>query len=203
MEGRHPIMCLVGGDRYLHNAGLVRRSVFEKIGGFDESLRFFECEEINVRIAQAGRLRNVPADEPSYLWRLHREKTYIGGDQARYRLAAVALLWIELLTKAADGRTLAELNLRAEDRKQVLDGSTMWLRRLYAKDRAAFHKYLDAARRLEPDIHPTYPGYAARLSRVLGYEKAEAAAQLGGMPRALAGKLLRGLGLRRQSSEFG
>ena len=46
MEGRAPPICLVGGQRPLHSAGLARRSTLEQIGGFDEALRFWECEEV-------------------------------------------------------------------------------------------------------------------------------------------------------------
>lgn len=59
MKGKDPIMCLVAACRPLHVAGLCRRTVLEQIGGFDEDLRFWECEEINVRIAQTGRFEEV------------------------------------------------------------------------------------------------------------------------------------------------
>ncbi|HWC64402.1 MAG TPA: glycosyltransferase family A protein, partial [Rhizomicrobium sp.] len=129
MDGKAPIMCLVGDDRYLHNAGLVRRSVFEAIGGFDETLRFWECEEINVRIARAGRLVCVPSNGPSYLWRMHRGRDYLGGNQARYRMAPAGLSWISLLIDAAGHRPLAELNLPAAHQREVLDSITSWARR--------------------------------------------------------------------------
>jgi hypothetical protein len=186
MEGKAPIMCLVGGDRYLHNAGLTRRSVLEQIGGFDEALRFWECEEINVRVARTGRLLRVHSDEPLYLWRMHREKSYLGGDKARYGMAANALSWIELMWEAGGHRTLEQLGLRPVDRKQIIGGCTMWARRLYAQDRAAFHKFVAMARKLEPGISPAYPKYASLISRFAGYETAEAVARLGAMPKNLA-----------------
>jgi glycosyltransferase involved in cell wall biosynthesis len=194
MTGKKPIMCLAGADRYLHNAGLVRRSTYEKIGGFDERLRFWECEEINVRIAKAGRLERVRSKEPLYLWRLYRDKSYLGGDKARYKMAPVALSWIELFWEGGEHKTLTELDLLPQDRREILVGCTMWLRRLYPVDRPAFRQFLAMMRKLEPGFRPATPAYAAFLSRFMGYEAAEAVAQLGGLPRRLARKTLRMLG---------
>jgi len=202
MEGRAPIMCLVGGDRYLHSAGLARRATLEKIGGFDQSLRFWECEEINVRIARAGRLACVPADEPLYLWRMHRERVYIGDAKARYQLASVALSWIELVLQAAEFRPLSELNLPESDRQQLLDSCTIWARRLYARDRSAFDKFLAIARKLAPEITPTHPGYVSLAARYFGYERAESIAWWAGTPRVLARKALERMKLRERDSIF-
>ena len=202
MDGRAPIMCLVGGDRYLHSAGLARRATLEQIGGFDPSLRFWECEEINVRIARAGRLQRVPANEPLYLWRMHRGRGYIGGAKARYQIGDVALSWIELVLKAAEFRTLSELNLPKPDEKQILDSCTIWARRLYAKDCDAFHRFLDIARRLVPELTPTQPGYVSIAARYFGYERAESIAWWAGAPRVLARKALEQMKLREKDSIF-
>jgi glycosyltransferase involved in cell wall biosynthesis len=193
MEGKAPLMCLVGDHRYLHNAGLVRRTVFEAIGGFDETLRFWECEEINVRIARAGRLIRVPSDKPFYLWRMHRGRDYLGGNNARYRLAPAGLSWIGLLIDAAGQRPLAELNLPAAHHGEVLDSITSWARRLYARERDAFRQFLAEARKLDPDFAPTHPSHVAWLSRHVGHEKAEAVAHLLGLPKSLAREGLRNL----------
>jgi glycosyltransferase involved in cell wall biosynthesis len=99
MVGKAPIMCLVSNHRPLHSAGLARRSVLQQIGGFDESLRFWECEEVTFRLAKAGRLEKVPSAQPLYLWRQHRDRVYLGGDDARYHSTPVALSWIELMLK--------------------------------------------------------------------------------------------------------
>ncbi len=109
MQGKPPIMCLVGGDRFLHGAGLSRRSTLNQIGGFNEALRFWECEEVNVRLAKVGRFEQVQSLAPLYMWRMHRESAYIGGEKARYQLAPVALSWISLLLEAAEHRPLSDL----------------------------------------------------------------------------------------------
>ena len=202
MEGRAPIMCLVGGLRPLHSAGLARRSTLEQVGGFDETLRFWECEEVTFRLAMAGRLAAVPSPEPCYLWRLHRDKTYIGGDDARYRAPPVALGWMEQILKAAEHRRLDQLGLSLADCRDLLDECTFWARLLYAHNRAAFRQYIAMARTLDPDIAPTNPRYVAVASRHVGYEAAEDIAMLARMPRALVRKMLQRFGLRPRDSTY-
>ncbi len=200
MEGRAPLMCLVGGFRPLHSAGLARRSALDRIGGFDESLRFWECEEVTFRLARAGRLARVPAPEPCYFWRMHRGRVYIGGEEARYRAAPVALSWIEQVLKAAEYRPLSELGLSDLDRRDLLDECTQWARLLYVQDRAAFRQFLAMARTLDPHIAPANPAYAAAAARYLGYEAAEYIAWLGRRPRVMARRVLQGVGLRTHNS---
>ena len=202
MEGKAPIMCLVAACRPLHSAGLARRATLDQIGGFDESLRFWECEEINVRLAKAGRLAPVRASEPLYIWRLHRDKIYIGGDEARYRSTHVAMTWIAQLLKAADNAPLRELNLSVQDRKNLLDDCTLWARLLFSHDRSAFGDYLAMARKLDPQIAPSNPKYVSRLARHVGYEQAEAFAKIGRTPRTLVRKALQRLKLRPRNSLF-
>jgi len=195
IQGRPPLMCLIRGFRPLYGAGLARREVLEAIGGFDETLRFWECEEISFRLASAGRLAPVPMDEPSYLWRMHRGQSYIGGDQARYRSTSVGIGWIELVLKAAGDRPLAALGLSAEEHRAVLDECTLWARMVYARDRTVFRRFVAMARTLDPDIAPTSPGYAAAAARYVGYEGAERIAKFARAPRALARKMLQKTGL--------
>jgi glycosyltransferase involved in cell wall biosynthesis len=200
MEGRAPIMCLVGGFRPLHSAGLARRSALDLIGGFDETLRFWECEELTFRLARAGRLAPVPAPEPCYFWRMHRGRIYIGGEEARYRAAPVALSWIEQVLKAAEYRPMGELGLTGADRSELLGECTIWARLLYGRDKAAFRQFLAMARTLDPEIAPANPGYATAAARYFGYEAAEYIAWLGRRPRVQARKALQRMGLRPQAS---
>lgn len=194
-----PVMCLVGGNRPLHNAGLTRRSVLDQIGGFDESLRFWECEEVNVRIAKVGRFDLVPSSEPSYLWRRHRGKAYIGGNGARYRSTAVALSWIEQVVKATEHRPMEQLGLSATDRENFLHDCTLWGRLLYGQDRAAFRTYLAMARQVDTTIAPAYPKYVSVVSRYIGYESAEGIAKLARMPKAVVRKAMERLRLRSKN----
>ena len=202
VDGRHPNMCLIGGFRPLQAAGLTRRSVLNLIRGFDESLRFWECEEINVRIAKAGRLVKVTAEEPTYMWRMHRDKSYIGGDKARYKLAPTALSWIEQLVKAADNQSLDQLCLRPQERLAVVNQCTMWARMLYRTDRPAFHRFLRLARSLDPHIAPSQSRWTKWISRYVSYEAVEEITNIVNTPRRVAGKTLRRLRLRNQTALF-
>ena len=189
MEGRAPIMCLVSNQRPLHGAGLARRSTLNAIGGFDESLRFWECEEVTVRLAKAGRMLNVPADEPFYLWREHRDRAYIGGANARYDITDVALGWIEQMVRAAEGRSFEALGLSALDRQDILLQCTEYGRWLYSKNRPAFRRYVQIARTFDPNLAPAHPRFATTLSRWLGYEQAEGVARLSRAPTAILKRL--------------
>ncbi|HVY14531.1 MAG TPA: glycosyltransferase family A protein [Rhodopila sp.] len=202
MDGRQPIMCLVGGNRPLHGAGLARRSVLQRIGGLDETLRFWEFEELNYRLAMAGRFARVPGKEPRYFWRMHREKIYIGREEARYRSTPVALGWISLILKATGGRPITDIGLSAAERRDLLDDCTIWGRLLYAQDRPAFRQYLQMARTLDPNIAPVGPKYVKIASRYFGYERAEGLAKLCRMPRSRVRKFLQSLELRPQPSVF-
>jgi hypothetical protein len=194
-RGKAPVMCLVGNDRPLHGAGLARRSALETIGGFDVGLRFWECEEVTARLAKVGRLEPAPADEPLYVWRLHRDKIYIGGEGARYKSSGVALGWLELVLRETGGERLDSLNLPRADRDRLLDYCTTWGRLLYAQDRPAFRQYLTLAQRLVPDIAPSHPRYVTMLARLAGYEGAEGIARLARWPKAVARKTLESLRL--------
>jgi GT2 family glycosyltransferase len=199
MEGRAPIMCLVGMDRVLLGAGLTRRSVLEQIGGWDEALRFWECEELTFRIAKAGRLECVPSASPLYFWRQHRGKPYIGDTRARYHTTPVALNWIDLILKGLDYNSLEEAGLSVRDRKDILTSTSYWARELFRTDRTAFRRYLAKARKLDPNLTPAYPAVISAMSRYIGYEAAEAIADLGRAPKNFLRKFRQGL--RRVAAE--
>jgi glycosyltransferase involved in cell wall biosynthesis len=202
ITGKPPIMCLAGQCRPLLAAGLTRRSALNEIGGFDESLRFWECEELNVRIATTGAFLQVPSDKPEYFWRLHQDRIYIGGTEARYNSTDVALGWIRQVLKAAGGRTIDSLGLTELDRKFLLEDSTLWGRLLYSQNREAFTKYLSLARLFDPNLSPAYPRHIVILAQWVDYEKAEAVAALSRKPVAWLNSLLYQLKLRRRPPVF-
>jgi glycosyltransferase involved in cell wall biosynthesis len=189
MEGRAPIMCLVGLHRVLQGAGLTRRSALEQIGGWDEALRFWECEELTFRIAKAGRLEYVPSALPLYFWRQHRGRCYIGDAKARYHTTPVAMGWIDLIRKGLEYRSLDAAGLSARDRRDILISTSYWARELFRADRSAFRTFLAEARKLDPHIAPAYPLAISLLSRLIGYESAEAIATLPDRPRHLLRKV--------------
>jgi glycosyltransferase involved in cell wall biosynthesis len=202
ITGKAPIMCLAGQCRPLLAASLIRRSVLSEIGGFDEGLRFWECEELNVRIATIGSFLIAPSDEPEYFWRLHQDRIYIGGTEARYNSTDVALGWIRQVLKAAKGSTIHSLDLTEQDRKFLLEDCTLWGRLLYSQNRQAFTKYLGLARLFDPNLSPAYPRHIAILARWVGYENAEAIAGLSRKPTTWLNSLLYRLKLRRRPPVF-
>jgi glycosyltransferase involved in cell wall biosynthesis len=195
MQGRAPIMCLAGPDRVLQSAGLTRRSALEQLGGWDETLRFWECEEVTFRLAKAGRFECVPSAAPLYLWRQHRDKSYIGDANARYHAIPVALGWIDLILKGLDYKSLDEAGLSARDRKDILASSCYWARELFRIDRPAFRKYLGKAQNLDPNLAPTSPAVLSAIARHIGYESAEALVDIPRGAKNLVRKLLQGLRL--------
>jgi glycosyltransferase involved in cell wall biosynthesis len=197
IAGKAPVMCLVGGCRPLLGANMMRRTVLNAVGGFDETLRFWECEEINVRIAALGSFLPAPATEPQYLWRLRRGDIYIGEGNARYKSKDVALGWITQAFKASGGRDIYDQGLSQQDRDMFFHECTLWGRLVYSQQKESFAEYLVIARKLDPNIAPAYPRYITALSRWVGYEKAEAVAKLTRQPKVWLRTLLNRLNLRR------
>jgi glycosyltransferase involved in cell wall biosynthesis len=196
IEGKAPILCLAGGVRPLLGACLVRRAALIETGGLDERLRFWECEEACVRLAQVGRFIPAHSEEPLYLWRLERGSLYIGREGSRYRAANVAIGWITVVLKAANNRTIDSLNLSASDKGILLNDCTHWGRIVYADDRAAFREYLGLARKFNPQLAPSYPFYINALSRWTEYETAEAVARIIRQPKVWLRAALVALRLR-------
>jgi glycosyltransferase involved in cell wall biosynthesis len=192
----HPVMCLAEG-RPLVGSSLIRRSALNEVGGFDKELRFWECEELNVRLAAKGRFVAVDSQSPQYFWRLRPEELYVGGPGSRYSSKEVALGWIALVVKASGNHYLQDLGLSDEEKRLLLNESTLWGRMLYSQYRPAFNDYLRMARKLDPQIAPAYPRHITALSRWVGYETAEGIAKLTRQPKVWMHFALRRLGLRR------
>lgn len=201
VSGKHPIMCLAG-CRSLLGSSLVRRSALEEVKGFDERLRFWECEEINVRLAKVGSFLPTQVNSPQYLWRLRSDEIYIGGPGSRYKYSTkeVALGWIAEAIRAANERPIRELGLRDDDRKLLLNECTFWGRHLYSHYPEFFGDYLNRAMMLDPDIAPGYPRHISALSHWVGYERAEAVAKLTRQPKVWLRSILCRSGLRRPNT---
>ena len=126
MEGRAPIMCLSAACAHcIRRASLgVRRS-----NKSAASMRL--CGSGNARRSPSASqwradLRRCRRQSPAISWRLHRDKIYIGGNDARYRAPPVALGWMEQILKAAGHRSLDQLGLSTADRRELLDECTFW-----------------------------------------------------------------------------
>ena len=197
LSGKAPIMCLAAKRRPLLGACLVRRSTLEQAGGFDETLRFWECEEVCVKLATVGRFVPASSGEAEYLWRLHRDAPYIAASGGRYNASTVALGWIKLALRVSGNRGVDSLGLPDPDRQLLLFECTTWGRALY-NDRVAFREFLSLARTLDPHITPSHPPHIKALSKWIGYEKAEAAHMLTQWPKMWLRSTLHTLGLRRR-----
>jgi glycosyltransferase involved in cell wall biosynthesis len=202
ISGKDPIMCLAGQCRPLLAAGLIRRSALNQIGGFNENLRFWECEEINVRLATVGSFVSAPSNKPEYFWRLHQDRIYIGGTEARYNSTDVAIGWIRQVLKAAGGRSMDRLGLTEQDKHFLREDCTLWARLLYSQNLKAFREYLCLARSFDPSLKPAYPHYITILAQWIGYEKAEAVAALARKPMVWFNSILYRLRLRRRPPIF-
>ncbi len=62
--------CLAADMLIVPSASMISRSAFDKVGGFDERLSGFECEDLFLRLFHAG-YRNVFIDRPSGQWRVY------------------------------------------------------------------------------------------------------------------------------------
>ena len=186
LDNEEPIVFMVGDSYFMHQTCLLRRSVLDKVGGFDERLRCYEEVELLVRIFHGGwRFRFVPTKEPSYLWRRYRNQPREGGSEVLYSVVEAGLSWVEVALKATQNQPLANFSLTANDQANLANSCTRWARSLYRLDRDAFRTFISKVRILDPKFNPTYPRYLSFLSRLIGYENAEATALLLRGPRRL------------------
>jgi glycosyltransferase involved in cell wall biosynthesis len=198
MSGKAPIMCLAAKCRPLLGACLIRRSALQQVGGFDETLRFWECEEVCVKLSTVGRFVSASSGEAEYLWRLHRNAPYISASGGRYSTSTAGLGWIKLALRASGNRGVDSLGLPDPDKQLLLLECTTWGRALYMNDRAAFREFLSLAQALDPDLAPSGPPYIRAVSQWIGYENAEAAYMLTRLPKMWLRSTLHTLGLRRR-----
>lgn len=185
-------IAMLGRDGYLmHQACLIRRSVLDRVGGFDEKMRVFEEVDLLVRIASGGwRFEFLPSNEPLYFWRHFRGQARMGDAGARYDYIESAQSWMHVALKATGGQPISNFELTPHELSDVLDSITGYVRGLHARDRKIFRDYLVMVRTLVPGFIPSKPWYLATLTRCVGYENAETVAELVRAPKkALLGAL--------------
>lgn len=92
--------CLSNDLFILPSASLIRREVFEAVGGFDERLSGYEDDDLFLRLFRAG-CDNVFIDEPLSQWRI-----YPASSSYTYRMARSRILYaMKLLERFPDDRT--------------------------------------------------------------------------------------------------
>jgi hypothetical protein len=101
-----------------------------------------------------------------------------GDDSARYRVTDITDAWRTLVDRTASNGRIESCGLSAEDREALIAECTMFLRVLYRHDRSAFHGFLAWVRRLVPGYAPSRPFSLWLTAKCLGYERAEAVAEI-------------------------
>jgi glycosyltransferase involved in cell wall biosynthesis len=174
-----PASLLVTKGNIQTGSFLVRRAWLDATQGFDENWGRFQDTEYLLRIAMAGGgFRLVPSSKPLLLWRMYPDQPRWGDDSARYRVTDITDAWRTLVDRTASNGRIESCGLSAEDREALIAECTMFLRVLYRHDRSAFHGFLAWVRRLVPGYAPSRPFSLWLTAKCLGYERAEAVAEI-------------------------
>jgi glycosyltransferase involved in cell wall biosynthesis len=192
LEGKHPLFIVAGMHHVVHWACLFRKTAVDKAGGFNEAYPWCECMDMMVRILQDGyRYIPVAMDAPLYFWRWYPDQPRVGGAGARYKLGQTALIYLEIVRRAAGKLQWIDIPLAEVDRAHLLEECTKFARLLYISDRQVFKQYMRGLLEFYPDFLPSGPWYLTRLARWIGYENAEAVAALARGPKGAVRSLLR------------
>ena len=183
IEGKPPIIFLEHEHCIHVGSMLIRRDILDESGVFDESLRLWEVRELQIRIAQAGgKFKKASSSQPLYFfrwyWPAQQKATH-------YKTADLALGWITQMLKVAQNQPLNALHLSAQDQRTLENACFRYARMLYQEDRKAFHEFVPQMWKLIGKCHPQSPLHFSLLSRCVGYENAEVAANILRKPKSL------------------
>jgi glycosyltransferase involved in cell wall biosynthesis len=175
-----PASLLIRKNNIQTGSFLVRRPWLDATQGFDENWgRCTEDTEFLLRIAMAGGgFRCVPSSKPLLLWRMYPDQPRWGDDSARYRVTDVTNAWRTLVDRTASNGQIENCGLSSKDSEALIAECTMYLRVLYRHDRSAFQDFLAWLRRLVPGYLPRRPLSLWLTAKCLGYERAEAIAEI-------------------------
>lgn len=84
-------------NQFVHGSIMARRSVFERLGGYDEFFRYGQDIDMWLRLAQSHDVANIP--EPLYRHRLHDNGVYFS---RKNKSAMYSILARDLSTEAVD-----------------------------------------------------------------------------------------------------
>jgi glycosyltransferase involved in cell wall biosynthesis len=155
-------------DTFNHlSAGLIRRSWFERIGGFDEAKPLIEDVQLQLRLLLAGgTFAHIPTAEPVYSYRRWGQ-SLSRRDPSRFMAECWANLQLTERELKAQGQLTAP-------RRTLLARNALIVARYYAEhDPALFEVVASEMARLDPTFLPTAPRPLALTSRLLGYRRAE------------------------------
>ena len=169
--GTDPCSELLRSDIFLQMGSmLVARTALYKAGGFDASTSPVEDVDLLQCIAlQGGQFVHVQTDEPTLLYR------QVPGSLSRRDPRQFAL---GCLTKAetADDHFRATGEVTAERRARLIEAYFFCARALAPHDTAAFERAVSRIEHLQGAALPPGPPALRRLSKLMGYRRAERAA---------------------------
>lgn len=152
-------------------AMLFRRSALDRIGGFDVTMRHIEDVNLYLRLALAG--ATFVRDEAVAVWhRKHRSVVTLGAsDRAGFHAGC-----LRNIVLAHDAWAAGREGLTPERAAALLADYEFLARFYFEHDRRVFREVMARIRAIEPAYVPTEPPLLRRLSKVVGYERAEAVA---------------------------
>ncbi len=154
-------------------AMLFRRGALDRVGGHDAAMTHIEEVNLYLRLALDGaRFLHDGAPDVAVWHRKHRSVVSLGASN-RAGFHAGCLHNVELAMRAwqssPDGLTPAR-------RQALLDDFEFLARFYYVHDRPTFRRVMAGLKALTPNFVPSGPPLLRRLSRLIGYEQAEAVA---------------------------
>jgi glycosyltransferase involved in cell wall biosynthesis len=154
-------------------AMLFRRRALDRVGGHDAAMTHIEEVNLYFRLALDGaRFAHDGAVDVAVWHRKHRSVVSLGASN-RTGFHAGCLHNVEL---ARNAWQLTPEGLTSERRKALLDDYEFLARFYYVHDRPTFRRVMESIRLLTPAFIPSGPPMLRRLSRLVGYERAEAVA---------------------------
>lgn len=164
----HPDSYVQIFDHFTHiSAGLIRKTWYEQVGGFDVHKPLIEDVHLQLRLLVVGAtLAYLPTSEPVFYYR-QVNQSLSRRNPARF------------VAECQSNLELAEAGLRDQGqltlvRRDLLVRGYLFVARYYAEhDRARFEQVVDKMEELVPGFLPREPRSLAFTARVLGYRRAE------------------------------
>ena len=167
--GEDTIASLLEPDQFLSNAScLFRRDWLATVSGFDERHRLIEDVDMLLRIAMTGgRFRRVETAEPLFNARQHSSDSLSRRDQAAFQEGCIRnAAMMEEYWRARGELTEPRARLVAQVYHQGA-------RYFAAHDRRRFDELVQMIERLMPGFVPDSPALLRKVSRVVGFRRAE------------------------------